>query len=273
MATPLTQGLGFDRAVFKGNDFIQNLETFARNEDRTSGTGAFRGLQDLVLSTARREGVEEDAEEARGLAGRAADVGRGTFERQTATLSLTDRQRRAANRRLSLRRRIGEASAGSAVRRAATDAATGARKAGASLSDIAFGQQLQGLTGLANAEGQRQTRRAAEEAQDDADRNGLIGSIAGAGLALLSSEEAKDKVGKPKDLLDRLKKVRVEKWKYKDEVGLDTNDHIGVFAEEFNDTFGVNQGDRRTVSLIDLIGVSLGAMKELNQKVESLNGQ
>lgn len=270
MAVPLTSGLGFDRAIFSGQDDVGRLEAFARNQDRVSGTGDFRGLQDRVVSTARREGVQEDAAEARGLAGRVADVDRGTFQRQTATLSLTARQQRAANRRLSLRRRIAEAGAGSAVRRAATDTAGAARKATASLEDIAAGQQLQGLTGLANAEGQRRIREAQEDAQDEANRNSLIGSVAGVGLSLLSSEAAKDKVSKPKDLLSKLKSVRVEKWKYKDDIDLDHSDHIGVFAEEFNDTFGVNQENRRMVSLIDLVGVSLGAVKELNRKVESL---
>ena len=84
----------------------------------------------------------------------------------------------------------------------------------------------------------------------------------------MSSEELKDTVETTPKLLDKLSKIRVDKWKYKDSA----HNHVGVYAEEFNDEFDVNQENRQLVNLIDLVGVSLGAIKELDKKVESLNG-
>ena len=81
----------------------------------------------------------------------------------------------------------------------------------------------------------------------------------------LSSEEAKDKKGKPKGLLDKLKKVRVDRWNYKG----DEQEHIGPYAEEFNDTFETGKEHRHGISVIDAVGVALGAIKELDKKVEA----
>lgn len=264
-----TGGTGFDRLRFTGNDDLQDLEVFGVNE-RERATTSTRGTTNAVIGTANREGVEEDAARARGLSNAARDVAEGTFERQTRGLDLSDRQKRAAKRRQGLTRAVAEASAGSNSRRQATDSAGEALQAGFNAEDAAFGQELAGLTSLANAEGQRRIRLANEKAGKRAERNSGIGTAIGAGLSLLaffSSEELKTQIDAKPQLLDKLKNVRVEKWKYKD----GKHAHVGPYAEEFNDTFGVNQENRGLVNLVDLMGVTMGAIKELDQKVEALN--
>lgn len=262
-------GTGFDRLRFSGNDDLQDLEVFGVNE-RQDATTTTRGTTNAVIGTANRQGVEEDAARARGLSNAARDVAEGTFERQTRGLDLSDRQKKSAARRQGLTRALAEAGAGSNARRAATDNAGDALQAGFNAEDAAFGQELAGLTGLANAEGQRRVRLANEKAGKRAERNSGIGTAIGAGiglLALFSSEELKNTVEKSPGLLNKLKEVRVDKWKYKD----GKHAHVGPYAEEFNDTFGVNQENRGLINIVDALGVTMGAIKELDQKVEALN--
>ena len=97
----------------------------------------------------------------------------------------------------------------------------------------------------------------------------MIGSVVGIAGAFFSSEDYKhDKrpaIETEGSLLERLKKVRVDKWKY---VGEDT-DHIGPYAEEFNNTFGVGEDNKQMISVSDAVGVLMGSIKELNEKVDS----
>jgi hypothetical protein len=58
-------------------------------------------------------------------------------------------------------------------------------------------------------------------------------------------------------VLDKLKKLQINTWHYKG----DKVKHVGPMAEQFKELFGV--GDGVTISIIDVIGVLLGSMKEL----------
>ena len=40
-----------------------------------------------------------------------------------------------------------------------------------------------------------------------------------------------------------------------------------AYAEEFNDTFGVGQDDKQKISVVDMLGVTIGAVKELSEQV------
>jgi hypothetical protein len=246
-----------------GGDDIENLEAFASQPERFG-----RPQERILESLSRREGAGKNAAKARERRARKADVDAGTFERSTRGRGLSARQQKAATRRLGLSRSLAIADAGSSSRRSTTDLAIGARKSAAGLEKAIFGQELAGMTSLGNAEGQKQVREAQEAANSKSARRSTTGMVVGAGLSLLSllsSEQAKDKRGKAGGLLDKLKDVRIERWNYKGE----DKEHIGPYAEEFNNTFGTTDGDLGRINLIDYLGVTLGAVKELNEKVEA----
>jgi hypothetical protein len=72
-------------------------------------------------------------------------------------------------------------------------------------------------------------------------------------------------------LLAAVAALPVEVWRYKPETGLETQPHIGPYAEDFEALFGV--GDGVTISPIDAIGICLAAIQGLSQKIESLEAQ
>lgn len=91
---------------------------------------------------------------------------------------------------------------------------------------------------------------------------GILSGLSG----LFSDETLKTKLKSPKtsEILDSVDKLRIEKWKYKN-----INEaHIGPYAQEFKDLFGV--GDGQSINIIDLFGVLLGSVKELSAKVKAL---
>lgn len=95
-----------------------------------------------------------------------------------------------------------------------------------------------------------------------------LGSVAG--LAYASSKEKKVRHGKARGILKSLKKVPVEEWTYKDGEG-DGGSHVGPMAEDFAKATG--KGDGKSIGVIDSIGTALGAVKELDAKVDKLADQ
>lgn len=217
-------------------------------------------------AAANRVGEDKAVAEARTRANAGVAADRGTFERRTATFSATERQKNNARRRFNLRGAVARDAATTGVRRNFTTQQKAARRVGQSFSDALSGQILSAEGGVSSAEASTMARRAQEDAASDAQWWNLAGTIGGAALSIfLSSEEAKDKKGKPEGLLDKLKKVRVDRWNYKG----DEQEHIGPYAEEFNDTFETGKEHRHGISVIDAVGVALGAIKELDKKVEA----
>ncbi len=244
---------------------IDNLETFASKESG-SVTRRFGGVTESLSATANQAGLSERVTEARDASSRAFSTAEGALSRRQRGLGLqlSDRQSKSQGRRLGLARAIAQDDRGESVRRGFLTRKRAVEGASGSLEDGLFGTELAGMTQLANAEGQKQTRERNEAAQKKANKNSLIGSIIGTGISLLalSSEDAKDKRGKPKGLLEKLRSVRVDRWNYKGETRL----HVGPYAEEFNDTFEVGHGHRGLIDLVDGLGVALGAIKELDAR-------
>ena len=241
---------------------VRGLNDFIRSENQ------FRSIRSGLRGIADQRGLSGELADARRDADAISTSEEGIVERRTRTLGLTNRQQRAANRRLGLSRAITEASATSGVRRNSSENARNAAKAMGALEQGVRDVEIEGLTQLSNAAGQEKIRREQAAADKKSSRAGLFGTIAGAALSLFSSEHYKhDKrpVGGG-SLLDRLNNVRVERWKY---VG-DETDHIGPYAEEFNDTFGVGEDNKQMIAVGDSLGVALGAIKELNAKVEAM---
>lgn len=106
---------------------------------------------------------------------------------------------------------------------------------------------------------------------------GGLGSLAGAGISAFASNPAafsflsssKEKTGrKPaKGALGAVRNMPVDTYRYKPEHG-DPSQHVGPMAEDFAKATGM--GDGRTINAQDAIGVALGAIRELDRKVERI---
>lgn len=99
---------------------------------------------------------------------------------------------------------------------------------------------------------------------------GGLGSAFGAlaGLFLPSSKEIKhDKA--PIKALDAVKGMPVEAWTYNEGEG-DGRRHIGPYAEDFAKATGI--GDGKSIDVVSMMGLTLGAVRELDQKVDKLAG-
>jgi hypothetical protein len=94
---------------------------------------------------------------------------------------------------------------------------------------------------------------------------GGLGTLAG--YALMSDENVKENKKPVNDVLGAVRKMRVEKWDYKKGAG-DEKSHIGTYAQDFTKATGM--GDGKTIDLIDITGVALGAIKELDAKIDQL---
>lgn len=254
---------------YTSGDAIQNLSDFAGDELGALKDDPATRVMDDIRATADLQGADQQAREARERAGRSVDVSQDIFDRRMEGMDLSDRQKRAAAQTFSLNREVAKAGASYASRKAANARSRVASNAiGFGWDLSAFGQQLASLSGLANAEGQRKVREAQERAAKKARKSALIGKIIGTAAAIFSSsKDFKSATEKNPQLLDRLKKVRVDKWKYHN----GDRSHIGPYAEEFNEAFGVGENHKKYLNVVDVLGVTLGAVKELNEKVEARN--
>ena len=96
---------------------------------------------------------------------------------------------------------------------------------------------------------------------------GALGNIAG--MAMMSSDEnAKTDKRPVRGVLDAVKRMRVERWRYKPGEG-DGGEHIGTYAQDFTRETGLGNG--RQLGVIDALGVTLGAVKELAEQVDRID--
>jgi hypothetical protein len=88
-------------------------------------------------------------------------------------------------------------------------------------------------------------------------------------LIAASSRELKNVISELnyRVMLERLRKVEVYHWQYKE----DNTDHIGPMAEDFKEAFGV--GDGKTIAYIDAIGVLFATVKGLAAEIANLREQ
>lgn len=127
-----------------------------------------------------------------------------------------------------------------------------------------FTQQYQGQLNSVNAAN-----------ANSAQRNASTTSAAATGVAallaaLLSSSSFKENK-EPVDHAGTLEKVsalNVERWTYLPGVTGETQKHIGPYAEQFSELFGV--GDGIHINMVDALGVCLSSIKALNAKIEKL---
>ena len=59
----------------------------------------------------------------------------------------------------------------------------------------------------------------------------------------------------------------VDKWRYKPGRG-DGGEHVGPYAQDFAAATG--QGDGKSIDMISAIGVTMGAIRDLDKKVDKM---
>lgn len=102
---------------------------------------------------------------------------------------------------------------------------------------------------------------------------GGLGSLAGVAMSnpgmftMLSDEDAKTDKKPARGALKAVEKMRVDDWTYKPGQG-DEGRHTGTYAQDFKAATG--KGDGKSIPMIDAIGVTMGAVKELSAKVDKL---
>ncbi|WP_422932567.1 tail fiber domain-containing protein [Sphingobium cupriresistens] len=93
-----------------------------------------------------------------------------------------------------------------------------------------------------------------------------LGGVAGAAI-MASSKTYKTDKAPAKGVLDAVRQIPVETWRYKPGIA-DGGEHIGPYAEDFKAATG--RGDGKSIPVVDAIGVTLGAVRELDEKVSKL---
>ncbi len=257
--------LGLNRGQTFGtlND-LNRLEVIGANEGAPLDE-RLQGRLDTIGRAADRVGEQRAVTRATIESRRASDLDKQQLERATRGMDLSDRQKRTANRRLGLSRSLNRAQATGDVRRGFTNRAKIANRFGGGLSDALFSQRASAETDIAASFAADKADKAERKAAKKRAIIGTVGKIAGAALMFMSSEKVKDNLGHEPQLLAKLKKVRVNRWNYKG----DKTEHIGPLSEEFNREFKIKTATPDRISMIDALGIALGAVKELDKKVSA----
>lgn len=110
----------------------------------------------------------------------------------------------------------------------------------------------------------------AEQSQNNAMMGGIFGGIGKlAGLFMTSSKKAKTGKRPSKGNLKAVKQMPVERWRYKEGVADGgAAEHTGPYAEDFKKATG--HGDGATIPVQDMLGVTMGAVKELSGQVDRI---
>lgn len=157
-------------------------------------------------------------------------------------------------------------SAGAGGMAAATNGITSAAGTTMGGAQAAMGGQQGMISGL-NTQFQQQMQ--GYEAKNAAMNNLAAGVGQAAGYAMMSSKDYKTNKTKSMSSLDAMKKMPVEEWEYKKGLGDGGGQkHVGAYAEDFQKATGL--GDGKSISIIDAIGVSMGAIQELSSKVDQM---
>lgn len=253
---------------------------------RNAATTGIRGFNDTInaqspVNDARISGQLGQIEDSANRVGEEAAVAGASarsdaqstqdaaqFERATRGFDLTPRQKKASGRKLGLSRAVNRADAAGSTRRGFTQRQNAAEQAGGGFADAIFSQNLGAQRDQASAETTLNAANKQRSADKKAGRLGTAGKIIGTALAFFSSEDLKHDRGHEGDLLEKLKKVRVNRWQYKG----DDKTHVGPFSEEFNREFEIDTDRPDMISVIDALGVTMGAIKELDKKVSAHGG-
>lgn len=135
-----------------------------------------------------------------------------------------------------------------------------------------YGTAMQGYSNQANILNTQYQNQLNAWQANQASKNDLLGSIAGAAGMYMASSKKLKKDKAPIDaekVADDLKTMPVEKWKYKDGVA-DGGNHVGPYAEDFAKRFG---GDGKTIDMITAHGVNMAATQGVMKKLDRLESK
>lgn len=129
-------------------------------------------------------------------------------------------------------------------------------------------------SGIINSTYQNQLNQANQQASKFGSTVSNLGGLGLAGYSILSDEDLKENMEPVNvSILDKLLELPVEYWNYKPEAakklpGDNGVKHIGCYAGDFKDLFGV--GDGHQISVVDIFGVLTQAIKQLTTEVRAL---
>jgi hypothetical protein len=269
-------------------------------QDRNRYNNVFRPVENKFVresanydTKARRRGAMDraGAEAQRGLA-----ASRGTMRRDMAAMGVNPNSGRAAGTENNMALQSGLATVG--ARNAAREGviAEGRNRMaqavnlgkgfqvnpatslgmGTAAGMGGFSAAMQGTGQQANILNQQYGNQMQAYAANQENQSGLmggLGSLAGfalsnpATLALFSSKDIKTNKKPVRGALRAVERMPVEEWDYKPGEG-DGGRHVGPYAEDFKAATG--KGDGKSIPIIDQIGVTMGAVQELSEKVDKL---
>lgn len=109
----------------------------------------------------------------------------------------------------------------------------------------------------------------------DAAQGAGLGISALGTLAMFCSRKLKDHIDavEPQEVLDRLDSLPIAIWRYKESYkeAMDYDPHLGPYAEDFLAIFGL--GDGKTLAFIDLLGVTMAAVKGAGERIRAQEGR
>lgn len=259
---------GEDRARYTGtflplqDQFIQKATTYDTPERRA--VAADQAAADVSQAAAQALGTRERQAMAMGVNPSSGRFQMGTAKASTDTALATAGARNMARRQVEA---TGDQMLGNAINMGQGLAVNPGTSMG-----ISNGAAQSGFSGAMSGYGQQasilnqdyQNRYAAWQANQAA--IGGLGGALGTVVGLISSKKVKTN-RKPVDALGAVEKMPVEAWDYKPGVA-DEGRHIGPYAEDFAKATGI--GDGKTIDPISLMGVTMGAVRQLSEKVDKL---
>lgn len=137
-------------------------------------------------------------------------------------------------------------------------------------SNAGFSGAMQGNNSMMNGLQAQQNHGMQVWQQQQSGMNSLFSGIGMAAGAFLSDEDSKKNRRKAVGVLDAVKAMDIDEYDYKPGKG-DGGHHVGPMAQDFKRETGLGNG--REISIQDAIGVTMGAVKELAQKVDKIAGK
>lgn len=141
-------------------------------------------------------------------------------------------------------------------------------QSGYKMAQDGYSQQASILQQQNDSKNQANAQAAASASQSQSSMVSGLGSIAGMAM-MMSSKTFKEDKREAGDGIEMLKKMPVQKWKYKDGIS-DSGEHIGPYAEDFQQATGL--GDGKSIAMQDALGVTMKAVQDLSDKVDQLGG-
>lgn len=258
-------------------------------EDRARYESLFRPMENRLVREANT--IDSDANKQKAVERAVADVRQQSaiedagLNRQMMAMGVNPNSRRfnADKRRSNLGQKLAAAGAANMARRQVDAQGDSAR---ANLVNLGRGMAVNPATSMQLSSGAMQSgfngamqgfqqqgsllnTQYQNQLQQWQANQGALGALGGAAGSLLGFFSSKDvKEGKSDvDALGAVRKMPVQKWKYKAGVA-DEGEHIGPYAEDFTKATGV--GDGKTIDPISAIGVTMGAVRQLADKVDAM---